>query len=96
VAHPLSPDAAAERAREFASWTICAPTAGDVLGAIGVHKQSTASFWDAMIVQAAAELGCDILWTEDLKDGQLIRGVRIRNPFRSQQDSPGATTAHGT
>jgi predicted nucleic acid-binding protein len=34
-----------------------------------------------MIVLAAAESGCDVLWTEDLNDGQLLRGVRIRNPF---------------
>jgi predicted nucleic acid-binding protein len=34
-----------------------------------------------MIVVAAAESGCDVLWTENLGDGQLIRGVRIRNPF---------------
>ncbi len=41
--------------------------------------------WDAMIVHAAAELGCDVLWTEDLTDGQVIRGVRIRDPFVGQQ-----------
>jgi hypothetical protein len=22
-----------------------------------------------------------VLWTEDLNDGQLLRGVRIRDPF---------------
>jgi len=39
------------------------------------------SFWDAMIVHAAAESGCAVCWTEDLQDGQVLRGVRIRNPF---------------
>jgi predicted nucleic acid-binding protein len=34
-----------------------------------------------MIVIAAAESGCDVLWTEDLTDGQTLRGVRVRNPF---------------
>ena len=38
-------------------------------------------FWDAMVVRAAVESGCDVLWTEDLSDGQLIHGVRIQNPF---------------
>jgi predicted nucleic acid-binding protein len=33
------------------------------------------------VVEAAAELGCDVLWTEDMNDGQLLRGVHIRNPF---------------
>jgi len=41
-------------------------------------------FRDAMIVLGAAESGCDVLWTEDLSDGQLLRGVRIRNPFTGE------------
>jgi predicted nucleic acid-binding protein len=88
VTRPLSPDDAAERVGEFASWKVFAPTAGDVLAAIALHKQTKLSFWDAMVVQAAAESGCDVLWTEDLQDGQVIRGVRIRNPFAGEQDSP--------
>jgi predicted nucleic acid-binding protein len=61
------------------------PGANDVLRAIELQKQSKLHFWDAMIVHAAAELGCDVLWTEDLNDGQLIRGVRIRDPFAQKQ-----------
>jgi predicted nucleic acid-binding protein len=34
-----------------------------------------------MVVRAAAESGCDVLWTEDLNDGRLLRGVRVRDPF---------------
>lgn len=81
VARPLSIDEAADRIREFAAWKIFAPTADDVLSAIAVHKQAQVSFWDAMVVEAAAQSGCDVLWSEDLNDGQLLRGVRIRNPF---------------
>jgi predicted nucleic acid-binding protein len=84
VAHPLSADEAAERVREFATWTVFAPTTDDVLAAIALHKKSKLSFWDALVVQAAAELGCDVLWTEDLNDGQVIRGVRIRDPFAAE------------
>lgn len=81
VARPLPVDEAAERIREFAAWNVFAPTAADVLTAIALQKQARLSFWDAMIVQAAAESGCGVLWTEDLRDGQVIRGVRVRNPF---------------
>lgn len=81
VAHPLSLDEAADRVREFATWKVFAPTANDVLGAIALQKQAKLNFWDAMVLQAAAESGCDVLWTEDLNDGQAIRGVRIRDPF---------------
>ena len=81
VAKPLSIDEASERARELAAWRVFTPAAGDVLAAIALHKESRINFWDAMVVQAAAELGCDVLWTEDLNDQQVLRGVRIQNPF---------------
>jgi len=85
VARPLPVEDAAARIREFATWKVFAPTADDVLAAIAVHGQAKIGFWDAMIVLAASESGCDVLWTEDLNDGQLLRGVRIRNPFVEQE-----------
>ena len=81
VAKPLPVEDATARVREFAAWRVFAPTADDVLAAIGLHTQAKIAFWDAMIVLAAAESGCDELWTEDLNDGQVLRGVRIRDPF---------------
>ena len=81
VPKPLRVDDAAARIRELAAWRIFTPTADDVLDAIGLHTKARIGFWDAMIVVAAAESGCDLLWTEDLNDGQTLRGVRIRNPF---------------
>ena len=81
VAKPLTVDEAADRIREFSAWKVFAPSADDVLAAIAIQQQAEISFWDAMIVRAAAESQCDVLWTEDLNDGQSIRGVRIRNPF---------------
>ncbi len=85
VAKPLSVEEAAERVREFGAWKVFTPGADDILRAIALQKQTKLNFWDAMIVHAAAELGCDVLWTEDLNDGQVIRGVRIRDPFTQKQ-----------
>lgn len=81
VARPLPGEEATARVREFATWKVFTPTAADVLAAIGLHTRAHIEFWDAMIVLAAAESGCDVLWTEDLNDGQSLQGVRIRNPF---------------
>jgi predicted nucleic acid-binding protein len=85
VTRPSPVDEATARIREFAAWRVFSPAADDVLAAIGLHRQAKIGFWDAMIVLAAAESGCDVLWTEDLADGQTLRGVRIRNPFRGRQ-----------
>jgi predicted nucleic acid-binding protein len=40
------------------------------------------SFWDSSIVAAAKFLDCDVLYSEDLTDGQKIGGLTIINPFR--------------
>ena len=41
------------------------------------------SWYDALIVSAALELGCSTLLSEDLQHGRVIRGMVIRNPFRT-------------
>ncbi len=84
VRQPLSIDDAAAWIRDFAAWRIFAPAAEDVLAATALHRQASISFWDAMVVEAAAQSDCDVLWTEDLSDGQILRGVRIQNPFATR------------
>ena len=37
--------------------------------------------YDALIIAAAVEAGCRTLYSEDLANGQTIRGLRIVNPF---------------
>lgn len=39
------------------------------------------SFWDALIIVCAENACCEKVWSEDLNHGQLIRGIRIENPF---------------
>lgn len=42
---------------------------------------SQLSFWDALIVAAAASSECSTIYSEDLNAGQVIGGVRIENLF---------------
>ena len=39
------------------------------------------SFWDALILVAAARSGATRLYTEDLQHGRTVLGVEIVNPF---------------
>lgn len=39
------------------------------------------SFYDALIVAAAIEAGCDTLYSEDMQHGRSIGGLAIVNPF---------------
>jgi predicted nucleic acid-binding protein len=57
------------------------PGSADLLAAIDLREEARISFWDAMIVHSARRMGCSILWTEDLNDGQTYSNVLVRNPF---------------
>jgi predicted nucleic acid-binding protein len=52
--------------------------------ALSISSETQFSFYDSLIVASAIASESSILWTEDLQDGQRIRGVEIRNPFRSK------------
>jgi len=49
--------------------------------AIDISILSQLSFWDSLVIASAEHANCRVLYTEDLNDGQTIRGVRITNPF---------------
>ncbi len=52
-----------------------------ILDAIDCSILSQISFWDALIICGASAAGCKIVYTEDLNNSQIIRGVRIVNPL---------------
>jgi predicted nucleic acid-binding protein len=54
---------------------------------IDISIISQISFWDALLVAAAEYSKCLEIITEDLNDGQIINGIRIRNPFIAPQKS---------
>lgn len=49
--------------------------------ALGLAREHGLGFYDALIVAAAAEAGCDTLYSEDMQHGRAIAGLTIRNPF---------------
>lgn len=68
----------------MATWQTVEPTRLDVLGATDAAERWRISFWDAMILVAARRGGAEILWTEDLNEGQDYDGVVARNPFHDR------------
>lgn len=49
--------------------------------ALLLATRHTLRIFDAVILAAAAEARCDILYTEDLQHGFVWRGVEVVNPF---------------
>ncbi len=81
IARPLPMQTAADHVEDLGQWRVHAPGVPDVLAAIELHRSRQISFWDAMVLRSAAQLGCDVLWSEDLNAGQSYGGVRVLNPF---------------
>ena len=88
IPKPLSTEAAKEIIADLSHWHMHVPGADDVLGAIGIHQRAGISFRESMIVLSAAEMGCDVLYSEDLNTGQDYSGVRAENPFQSAETAP--------
>jgi predicted nucleic acid-binding protein len=43
------------------------------------------SFWDSLIITASEFSKCSEVWSEDLNASQIIRGVKVVNPFNHNQ-----------
>lgn len=83
VPKPLNAAAAAQVVGDLARWHVHAPVADDVLAAIDIHQRAGVSFWDAMILRSARQLGSQVVHSDDLNPGQDYEGVRVTNPLLS-------------
>jgi predicted nucleic acid-binding protein len=77
----ISPTQAKAALRSWAALDTVLLTTGVIYDAIDEMTLSRLSFWDSLIIAAAASAHCTELLTEDLQPGQTIRGVTVRNPF---------------
>jgi predicted nucleic acid-binding protein len=78
----LTADEARRVIQDFLGWEIVVNTAESVLGALEIESRHDISFWDALIVYAAQAAGAEILYSEDLNDGQMFGPIRVVNPLR--------------
>ena len=78
----MKSEEAEEVIRDLASWTIHRPGHADLLKASRLHRRYKIAWWDALVLNSAMELGCSVLWSEDMSNGQRIGSLVIRNPFR--------------
>lgn len=82
---------AREIVQAYAPWVQYPTTPETILRASDLAESTRLSFWDALIVASAEEVGAARLYTEDLNAGQIIAGVRIVNPLVPEYDLAPAT-----
>lgn len=81
LARPLPAKEALAAVRSFAKFPLVPVDGAIILRAIELHQRHTLSFWDALVIQAALEGGCNTLWSEDLQEGRSFGELRIGSPF---------------
>jgi predicted nucleic acid-binding protein len=65
----------------LAEFDVATPDVADILAAIDLHRLHGFSFWDGLILRAAKQAGCSVLFSEDMQEERQVDGVRIVNPF---------------
>ncbi len=82
IASPLSLAISSQTIDDFSVWHVHVPEVTDVINAIKIQDLYQISFWDALIIQSANYLGCEIIWSEDLNHDQKYGNCKVQNPFK--------------
>lgn len=79
---PLTHGQAVKLVESFLRFPVLEITTGVMLVALATRERFGISYWDAAILEAARSLGCAVVLSEDLTDGEDYAGVRVEDPFR--------------
>jgi len=82
VKNPLDAKSTREVVSDYLTWQVVANTGESILEALELETRYELSFWDALVIQAAHAAGAEILYSEDLSDGQRYGTVRVKNPLK--------------
>jgi predicted nucleic acid-binding protein len=82
----LDKKATREIVSDYLSWQVVVNDGASILEALDLEDRYKISFWDALVVQAAQSSGAEVLYSEDLSDGQQYGTVRAVNPLARGAD----------
>jgi predicted nucleic acid-binding protein len=80
---PLDAKTTRDVISDYLAWQVIVNGGESILEALELEARHQISFWDALIIQAAQTAGADVLYSEDLSDGQQYGSVRVENPVKS-------------
>ena len=81
VRQPVDAKATRDIVADYLTWQVIVNGGEAILDALDIEKRYQISFWDALIVQAAQSSGAEVLYSEDLADGQRYGSMHVLNPF---------------
>jgi predicted nucleic acid-binding protein len=80
---PLTHEQAVGLVQSFMRFPVVAVSTEVMLAAFATRQRFGISYWDAAILEAGRSVGCDVVLSEDLHDGQDYDGISVENPFRA-------------
>ena len=83
LARPVASERAQSMVEQMSRLPVVAIDGEHVAAAIAGSRAWQVSYWDALVIAAAASSGCSTILSEDLADGARYANVRVVNPFRS-------------
>jgi predicted nucleic acid-binding protein len=85
---PVDPATTREIVTDYLAWSVVINTGESTIQALELEQRYQISFWDALIVQAAERAAVDILYSEDLANGQSYGSIQVVNPFIGSDAPP--------
>jgi len=77
----LGPEQALDLVRFWGGHDTVPHTPDLVTRGLELHQAHSLSIWDGLIVQAALDARCDVLFSEDLQHGRRFGDLEVANPF---------------
>jgi predicted nucleic acid-binding protein len=81
AARPADIKTVREIIADYLVWEVFINTGESILEALDIERRYKVSFWDALIIQAAAASGAAVMYSEDLSNGEKYGSVRVVNPL---------------
>lgn len=78
---PITHEQAVGLVESFMRFPVVPITSELMRAAFATCQRFRTSYWDAAILEAGRTLGCDVVLSEDLGDGDDYAGIRVENPF---------------
>ncbi|MGF1545707.1 MAG: PIN domain-containing protein [Thiotrichales bacterium] len=78
----FSAEDAGEIVNDFAEFTLVQVDKTMIASAMKRHQGKAFSFWDSLIVEAALQANCQLLFSEDMQDGRQLGALLLQNPFK--------------
>ena len=81
VAIPIDTKTIRDLVKDYSAWHVVVNDETSILDALDLQERYQISFWDALIVHSANAAAANLLYSEDLSDGQIYGAVKTVNPL---------------